>query len=48
MVATKKGVSMKCVCEMQGMKENKNKNNNKCKELMRDEKKTRIKNTMRC
>ena len=48
MVATKKGVSMKCVCEMQGMKENKNKNDNKHKELSCDEEKKRMKNVIRC
>ena len=33
----KKGMTMKCVNEMQGTKENKNQNNNKHKELMCDE-----------
>ena len=39
MVETKKGTKMKCVCETQGMKENKNNNNKQCEALMCDEEK---------
>ena len=35
----KKGMTMKHVCEMQGMKENRNRNNNKHKKLSCDEEK---------
>ena len=35
----KKGMTMKHVCEMQGIKENRNMNNNECKEMSCDDEK---------